>query len=250
MATLTATYDPAYHRIGLQVDGFTDGVPVTIKRDGAPVRGGVDISPSSGSYFVWDYEAPFNVEVVYTASDGTLSASASATIPVRDAWLRAPGLPSLDMPVLPREVPVISTQRPSATLRPLGRRRPVVLSTTRQAGEFTLSLWTRTSSEAAALQSLVDEAAVVLLLMPGARGVERVYVALGDVDAAPVAGHIAPTTAESWTLWSLGATVVDSPIGSVFGDPTASYQALLDNAATYQGVIDTHDTYLSVLRGA
>jgi hypothetical protein len=123
-----------------------------------------------------------------------------------------------------------------------------VLSGTRQAGEFTLNLWTQSDAEADALLSLVDEAAVALLLMPGARAVDHVYVALGDVEEVPVGGY-RPAGTESWTLWSLSATVVDSPVGGVFGDPTASYQALVDTYASYSALKAAHATYLSVLRG-
>ena len=248
MPTLTATYDPEHVRVGLQIGGFTDGTPVTFTRDGVAVRGAEGVTPSSGSFFVWDYEAPFNVPAHYTATNGAQTADASATILVSDAWLRAPGLPSLDMPILPREVPNISRPRPTATLRPIGRRAAVVLSGTRSAGEFTLNLWTQTDEEADALLSLVDEAPAALLLMPGARAVDHVYVALGSAEESPLGGY-RPAGAESWTLWSIAATIVDSPIGGVFGDPTASYQAVLSAYASYAALGAAHPTYLSVLRG-
>lgn len=247
---LTATYDPDYVRVGVEGKDFDDALPLTLTRDGEPVRGGEGIVPSAGAFFLWDYEAPYSVPLSYVADFGASTASAaSVTVPVTGAWLRAPGLPSLDLPILPREVPALTQPRPSTTLRPLGRRKPVVLSTARAAGEFVLNVWTQSDTEAAALQALVDEAAVVLLLMPGARGVEHVYVALGDVDQAPLTGHLTGA-GESWTLWSLPATIVDSPIGGVYGDPTASYQVVLDTLATYSALDAAHDTYLSVLRGA
>lgn len=248
LPSLTATYDPDYVRVGLQGEDWIDGTPVDLTRDGETVRGGKALVPSSGAFFVWDYEARLNAPLAYLSSDGTRSSAASVTIPVTDAWLRAPGLPSLDMPVLPREVPQVARPRPTATLRPLGRRRPVVLSGTRSAGEFTLNLWTQNDEEADALQTLIEEAATALLLMPGARAVDRVYVALGDAEEVPLTGF-RPAGTEDWTLWTVAATVVDSPIGGVFGDPTASYQALVDTYSTYSALQAAHPTYLSVLRG-
>lgn len=249
MATLTATFDASIARVGLQIDGFVDGTPVTITRDGVPVRGGVEVVPSSGSYFLWDYEAPFSVNVHYEATDGTLTATDDVTLPVTEAWLRAPGLPALDMPVLPREVPTLTRPRPTTVLRPIGRRRPVVLSGTRSAGEFTLNLWTSTQTEAEALQSLIEEAATVLLLMPGTRALERVYVALGDAESSPLAPHRPADVNDSWVLWSISATVVDEPVGDVFGDPTASYQAIVDTHASYTALMSANSSYLDVLRG-
>lgn len=245
MATLLATYDAAYARVGLQIDGFTDGVPVTITRDGDAVRGAVSIVPSSGSYFVWDYEAPFSVSVHYEATDGTLTATADVTLPITAAFLRAPGLPSLDREILPADVPTVSRPRPTTVLRPIGRRTPVVLSGTRSAGEFTLLVWARSYTEADELLALVDNAAVALLLMPGTRGLDRVYVSVGDIEEQPITGY----RDDDWTLWALSCVVVNSPVGDTTGDPTASYQAILDTHTSYAALWAANDTYLDVLRG-
>jgi hypothetical protein len=245
LATLTATFDPVYARVGVQIDGFTDGVPVTITRDGDAVRSGVGVVPSSGSYFVWDYEAPFDVSVHYEATDGTLTATDDVTLPLTVAYLRAPGLPSLDREILPANVPAVSRPRPTAVLRPLGRRAPVVLSGTRSAGEFTLQVWARSATEADDIQALVDEAAVALLIMPRARGIARVYVSIADVEEQPITGYVD----EEWSLWVLACVVVDSPVGDTTGDPTASYQAIVDAHSSYASLYAANDTYLDVLRG-
>lgn len=245
MATLTATFDPEFARIGLQIDGFTDGVPVTITRDGDAVRGGVNVVPSSGSYFLWDYEAAFSTNVHYEATDGTLTAVDDVTAPITAAFLRAPGLPSLDREILPANVPTVSRPRPTTVLRPIGRRTPVVLSGTRSAGEFTLLVWARDFTEADELLALVDSAAVALLLLPGTRGLDRVYVSVGDVEEQPITGY----RDDEWTLWALACVVVDSPVGETTGDPTASYQAIVDTHASYLALDTANGTYLDVLRG-
>lgn len=247
--------DSERNRIGVTVKAWPADEPVTVYRlhaDGTqvPVRAAEPFELSAGQAFVWDYEAPFRQAIGYRVAGASANLSiGSVQIEETRAWLRAPGLPALDQPLSlwgkPQEV---ARPRPASVRYPLGRATPIVRSGHRRAPAFSLIAKTYTDGEAAALLDLIDQASVGLLLIPNTRYPWQ-YVHVGDVtETAPVhfAGDsgIAPRA-----YWSLACTVVDRPVGGVFGDPTASWQAVVDAHPTWQDVLDTYPTWLDVLRG-
>lgn len=243
---LTVTYDPDFVRVGITVNsGFSDAEPITVTRDGEVVRGGEGVFPSGGAYFLWDYEMPLAQDVLYRVANSTLESQVTVTIPAVQPMLRAPGLPSLDRQIIPAELPVISRPRATTTLHPIGRRRPVVLSGQHAAGEFTLRVYTMDAEDEEALLALLETVPVGLLLFPGARRLSRVYVSFGN----DTYGRLTGETTEEASLFEIECVVTDSPGGGVFGDPTASYQAVLDTYATYTALQATETSYLDLLKG-
>ena len=98
-ASISASLDLTYLRVGVSLAGWSGDGPVVVSRvhaDGSrnPVRGMSAVS--GGVAFGWDYEAPLSVPVTYEAWDGsTVVASSPVVVPIgRGAsMLTVPGLP-------------------------------------------------------------------------------------------------------------------------------------------------------------
>lgn len=248
-ASLTAATDAALQRISITMAGWSTDTPVTIYREvsGArtPVRGADPLTPLAGGGFLWDYEAPFGVSVRYVAADaGTDIYSGSVSLTETRAWLRVPGLPFYDLPVVPDRYPATERVRPSVTLRPLGRSRPVVISDVLQSETGTVGFLASTSAEADSIAAALAVSPVVLLHFPGTRWGLR-YLSISKVSEATASGF-ADT---DLFLFECDFTVVDRPEGALYGDPTNSYQLVLDTFATYSALYSAETSYLDLLSG-
>lgn len=255
VASISVSVDTVNARTGITLSGFTapDGA-VTIYRIQPDGNGyAVRESPylSAGGAFTYDYELPFKQSLTYqvtTTADGTVTSSAF-TLSLDTFWLRAPGLPDYDMQVTVEAKPVVSRAKPQAVLRPIGATNPVVLSSARQAASFDLSIRTRNDSETTGLDSLLQQASVALLVMPGTR-LPWQYVAIGDVEEAPVAPwrSLVDGDAGSQSVWKVPCQIVDRPVGGMYGDSSYSYNTLLTDYATYNAVKAAQPTYLALLQ--
>lgn len=267
-ASFSITADTDLVRIAVQITG-ADADTLTVFRvheDGTqyPVRGLEGVATSGGAAFAYDYEAPLAEDVEYTVDDdGTVVTSSATRLPTADVWLRAPGLPSLDVgEVEAVGKPTAATRpRPVVALVPLGGSRPVAVYGARQdATGWRLLVRTRTHVKARALQLLVEQSGVLLVMLPGTRHPWR-YVIVEDVvesevtswrlpDFDPAVGNPGTSSSVSqWATWELACTVVDRPAGGLQGDPTSSWQAIKDAFATWEDVDDAYDDWLGVKRG-
>lgn len=254
MAAIAVTIDATYLRFGITLSAWAADGPVTVYRvheDGTrwAVRGMSDVS--GGSAFGYDYEGPLSAYVTYEATSGaTLVQSVQRRIAVAPniATLTVPGVPTMGGTVLPARKPKMSRSRPQAKLVIFGRAEPLVLSDTLKSPEFTLDLLTLTDAEAYALTATLEVSSTLLLRMPGARVVDWCYVSTGALEdnPAPYKGGLG----EEVTEWSIPCQVTSPPVGGVFGDPTATYQARVDTGATYQDAVNSGRTYLDRLKGA
>lgn len=260
MATITPTLDTTYLRVGVNLAAWTTDGPLDVFRvhsDGSRnlVRGMSAVS--GGVAFGWDYEMPLSVPVTYEAWNGaTLITSAPITAPVGFdvAMLTVPGLPSFGGVILPAKKPALTRARTVSTLQVIGRSNPIVKGDVMRSPSFTLDLYTRTDADAYSLTSTLGMSNVFLLRMPGTRVTDWCYVAVtGDVDETPGVDYKdRPDSGRidgQFSRWSMPCQVVESPVGGVFGDPTATYQASLDQFPTYADRLAAHDTYLDALRG-
>lgn len=256
MAAIALEVDTDLMRVGVTLSAWTNGNTVVYRQhaDGMSytVRGAQPFVVSGGVGFVWDYEPPFNEPVTYRADSGSSTiTSAPVTVASEDAWLRAPGLPSLDMQVkLPGKPPQITHARPSSIRYPMGNSTPIVRSGARRAAQFDLTVRVRSDDEAGALERLLHQAPVMLLQVPLTRLAWR-FVHVADANEVPVVeyGDVDddPHRVGMWSDYLLTCVEVSRPLGDVFGDPSASYQAYLDEGLTYQDL--TAYTYLDLLRG-
>ncbi|NUO35440.1 MAG: hypothetical protein HOQ27_10315, partial [Dermatophilaceae bacterium] len=254
MASVTTTLDTTYNRVGVNLSGWSaDGVvPVyRVHADGSRnlVRGMSAVS--GGVAFGWDYEAPLSQSIYYQALDGSYvySPATTLTVPGVESMLTVPGLPSFGGPVLLARRPVFDRARSVATMRPIGRTVPIVKSDVPQAPSFTLALATYSDAEAYSLLSTLEVAPVLLLRVPGSRVIDWCYVSTGRIAEAPVSPLLPPkvpvgSIPETWAAWEIECQVVDAPVGGVFGDPTATYQASLDAYPTYTDRLNAHATYI------
>lgn len=233
---------------------------VTVYRvhaDGAryAVRGVPDIS--GGMSQVYDYEAPLSESFRYEAADAT-STITSNTVALADdrTWISTPGLPQYSLPVLLESVPDADWSRDAADLS--GPFRSVAPSLTGEASAEAISpvVMTRTAADAITLTTLLKQSGTVLLRVPRTEFPHR-YLEVTRVSRSPRVGFrregTDTTTVADWRDFKLSARETLPPPGGAFGDPTASYQALLDSGKTYQQVLDWKGAgatlYLDLLRG-
>jgi len=238
VATLTTP------RISVTIGGWAADGPIIVYRvhpDGTSwaVRGIPDVS--GGASFGYDYEAPLNSMVSYTAA-GVSSGYVSTG--VTDAWLLVPGLPQQAQKVLPEgPVPDNKYPRPQAVLTGPFRKYPAVEYGEQQSANAPLSFLTQTDAEYASLMSIFAQSGTLLFRAPGTKFDWR-YVMTSD---------LSDSTEDPVTIVSCSTVAVLAPAGGAFGDPSASYQALLDSGRTYQTLLDWKGTgatvYLDLLRG-
>lgn len=255
---VTAVVDQPALRVSVSLSGVTPDGPVEVWRvhtDGTRdrLRGLPDVS--GGVSQVYDYLAPYTpvagqVQFRYELTlAGTLYVSPWRELVSAQARLRSASLPGTEATFAIAERISPTYTRPQEVLQPIGRATPIVQSGVRQAGRFALSAMTRTLAEAAALRQALSMSSTLLLQMPTELE-SYLYVAVGDVTRAPVGRVLGSTTLH---LWSLDCTVVDAPPGGIVGDPSASYQALVDKGWTYQQMLDWRGTgattYLDVIKG-
>jgi len=242
VATLTTP------RISVTIGGWATDGPITVSRvhpDGTSwaVRGIPDVS--GGASFGYDYEAPLDSLVSYTASG---LSSGAVTTAVTDAWLLVPGLPQQAQKVLPTKIPDDDYARPTAQIAGPFRAYPAVEFGELSSPSATLQLTTQTDTEFASLMSIFRQSGVLLLRMPGSTMDWR-YVAVSSVKPSNPTG----TLDQPLKIITLSTLAVLAPAGGVFGDPSASYQAIVDSGRTYQTLLDWKGTgatvYLDLLRG-
>lgn len=263
MATLTATVVTNPDRVSLSLTAWAADGPVAVYRvhaDGTRwlVRGAAggdaSVTVSGGVGAVLDDEAPYMQAVTYTAVSGASTiASGSVTISIDTAYLTVPGMPSFRMPVALIAKPSAPRPRPRTVMRPRGRRHAVIIGDTRKGREFEVRLRTYTFAQADLLESVCDQAGVLLLRVPGTRW-PWTYVDIGDLVAAPVVPYRATDAGAfgvgAWEEWTLSCIETDPPVGGIYGDPTASWDALNTAGKTWTTLNTAGKTWPDLARGA
>lgn len=263
MATITATIVTNPDRISVSLAAWAADGPVTVYRihpDGSRwlVRGAAGgdttVTVSGGVGAVLDDEAPYMQAVTYTAVSGASSiASGSVTLAVTTPTLTVPGLPSYRIDVEPIVKPSATRTRPRTVMRPRGRRNAVVIGDTRKGREFELQLSTLSYPDADLLESVLDANGVVLLRFPGHRW-PWLYIDVGDfssravVDWLPTDGTD-PANGGAWEDWSLSCIETDPPVGGIYGDPTASWDAVTLAGKTWTALNTAGKTWLDMSLG-
>lgn len=254
--TFTATPQPTNNppRTLLQLT-YTGETTATITRadpDGVvrTVRLADPATLTGGSWTGFDYESWFGQSTTYTATvggGGTITTAAS-TLSVSQVWMRHPGVPSLSMPIdfQGEGQPVRPVNQ--AILEPLNRPTPIVVTDgRRRAKRGTLTVRTKTDSEAAAWLALLDDTTVLLLDIPPniPFGITaHQYVSLGDLTEDRLRPDYYP---HPWRIWSVPFVVVDAPAGGQQAQRT--YATVLAAFATYTAVKARYSTYNNLLTG-
>lgn len=218
-----------------------DGSSVVVRTgDGGP------LPISAGIGLLYDYEAPFGAQVSYASLESPAVTSIQVTVDEAQVWLIHPGVPTLSRPV--RAAGISGRIRPvrRGVHYPMGRKHAVVQTDgQRKAPEYTLTVRTTTEDERLAIDTLLEDASVLLLNVPADKGwgITAEYVAVGDSDE----GRLFQYAREPRRHWTLPLLVVDRPAGGTTAART--YQDLLVGFATYADLAATHPTYYDVLVG-
>lgn len=261
MATITgAPESTPIPRVGISLAAWTDGA-VTVTRvhaDGSrvAVRGMPD--SSGGVSFGYDSETPLGEPFHYEAYSGgaSLITSADVTVTRTDTWISSPGVPQMAYQVDMSAVPGARRSRPAAILDGPFRSLPPVEYGERSGARFRLEVRADSVAERVAIGQVLQQSGVVLVRIPLTEWT-AVYAMVTDDECAPRVAFrrqgTATDTVADRRIFSLTCIETSSPVGGSFGDPTASYQALVDSGKTYQQLLDWQGvgatTYLDMLRG-
>ncbi|MBW1600902.1 hypothetical protein JJV70_02045 [Streptomyces sp. JJ66] len=257
------TAHPETGSVTLVMRELSEGQYMTLYRVGADgqrtlVRGSTgmveDLLVEQDLLVFEDYEAPQGVPVRYWADlvdsgGATAGYRESSTVTVdpgdiNEAWLKDPGFPHRNIRVLVQAAPEWTRPVEQAVMRPRGRRHAVVHSDVRGGLEGTLTVWTRSDEERAALHWLLDAGRVLLWQAAPGMGVDDLYVQVGEVSEARVSAY-AP---EPWRAWSLPLVQQDVPLAlGVAATAGRSWRDVLATHGTWQDVMDRYATWEDVL---
>jgi hypothetical protein len=250
--SVTVVPEPANSppRILLNLTGFL-GSTVTIQRidssgNRSPVRLANPGTLNAGSWVGYDYEAPFNRPVRYEATATLVVTSDPVTLTATRPWLIHPGVPALSQPVALTAPPTRTRETNQGVHSVLGRSTPIVITDgARRAPTFDLALHTDTLDAELALDTLLSDAAVLLLQItyPGVTRTDYWWVAVGSCTAAPMADfyHDDAEVAQ----WTLSCTVTDAPSGLL--QSQRSWADLIAEEATWADVVADFATWRDVI---
>ncbi|MFE0326329.1 hypothetical protein ACFW08_05870 [Streptomyces sp. NPDC058960] len=202
-----------------------------------------------------DYEAPLGVPVQWRVSlrnpsgpglISYLSDSVTLDTEVTDIWLKDPGLPQRSVKVTVASVPTWTRAARQGVNQVRGRTLPVVISDVRGGVTGDLTVVTETDDDAAALWWVLDAGGPLLLQWPPGWSQADMYVAVGDVQAAPIVDY-AEFHDRTWTL---PLTQVDRPTGGVTGSASRTWQDVTTSAATWAEALAGASSWLDVYTGA
>lgn len=215
--TFSVDVDAANARMILRLDwpGVTSPTIYRVDVDGraTPVRNAEPASLVTGPWFGYDYEAPFDVAVYYRAASGSdLTVSGTVVLPSvgRDAWLKHPGQPVLNVIVTPKDLSELARPVVQAVIEVIGRENPVVLSQRRGGPQGTLELWTYTLAERDAMRAILADGSPLLFAPRSGYGADYAWMAFGQ------ASERRPDNAagdDELRAWVLPFVTVDRPVG-------------------------------------
>lgn len=219
MGTIAVTPNVGLSRVELDIQFATTVSQVRVgRRDPSGfttlIRQGDPFTVTSGRGLLYDYEAPLDVDISYTATQVTPpgnEVAASATIKLASdghSWLKDPGLPSMNLRVGVSALPTLTRAARGNALAVVGRAAPVVLTDIQSAPTGVVTLYSLTDTGRNGLLALMSRGSVLLLSTPAAYGFGSQYIVLGEVTENRVG--LAP---EASRTWDLPFTVVERPPG-------------------------------------
>ena len=207
MATVTLSLEPNQMAVRVDVDAIAaGGETVTITRmppsgHTAAVRGAVDVPlGGSSSHVARDYEAPFDLELTYTAEisvGGSVVETATAMITVVwdecDAWLVDLARPTNSLPVLIESMRELSYDTPTGVHRVLNRRDPILTSLPAWTPTSELIVLTDTEGERDQVRALYGAGYPFLLRTSDEMGIGNMYLGVtGFVEERILSAGVAP----------------------------------------------------------
>lgn len=237
-------------RVLLSLSGLAGQTVTVVRTDAqgntAPVRSANPAPTVAGAWVGFDYEAPFNVPVTYTATTetGATVTTPTRTLFVASPWLIHPGIPELSRAVTVMEISDKTTSVNQGVHYPLGRSNPIVISDgVRRGSSFTVTMKTVSQYEAQSLNALLADASVLLLQVayPFTGIGNYWWVSVGEV----VTSTLSRDYGDSSRKWVLPCTITDAPVGLLqavytYADLQAEYPVYSDvkaNFATYRDLV-------------
>lgn len=187
--------------IARSVDGQQ---PVTI-------RGAAGVDTSGGLLYIVDNEAPFGVELTYTATNpigGTVTATES--LDVTSTWIKVPGHADLGITaVIANHDRVDAYGTPTGVFPIVGSRLPVTVSGTTSARTSAVKLLTTSRAGAAQLLRALQTSPVILIETPAGHALERGYFTITGFSRQ----QVARASADDGSIWELPLIEVGIPSG-------------------------------------
>lgn len=209
---------------------------------------------ASDVWVIEDYEAPLGVQVDYyvefvdTAgvAQGFRNVDGTTIDPgdPQSAWLKDPGNPQRNIMVMVREAPDWKRPIQQTEHRVRGRRNSVVLSDVRGGLEGDLVVSTSSDDERRRLHWLLDDGHTLLWQAVPGRGVDDMYVTVGEAVEARDGGP----ADDPWREWKLPLKQADMPTAvGVNGSAGRTWRDVLVEFATWGDVLTTYATWEDVL---
>lgn len=257
---VTATVDSTTASILLAVNFTVAGSPVasgsqssitaitvTEYNSGRVVRGLLTTSAPGGLVAGIDHEATFDMglaygAVAYDASGAVLgtSSQATTTLPLPDGgpgmWLKSLATPSMSVSPVPAAAPQWDHDTAQGVIWVVGRPDPIVVQDVRRLPSTTLTVYTQTTADEAALGALLATQGPYLAQFPGL-GSADCYVTVGKYSQVGVA-----TSADPLRIWSLPLQQVVAPPlpgwsvaipGHTYADSTARWPLYSNRTGSY-----------------
>jgi hypothetical protein len=215
-----------------------------------PVRLGDPAALVSGAWVGYDYEMPYNAPVMYTVTPLDLSTPVTvnaAALPVTQAWLVHPGVPSLSVQIIGfHEDTTRGSDTGEAQHVILGRASPQIITDgQRKSQSYTASVRTTTEAQNAALRAILDGSVPLLLqvVYTFTTASRWEYLSIGHVDERRISEQFGDPKRQ----FVFQATVVDRPAGGIAAQRT--WADLLGEAGTWQDVLNKYTTWTGALTG-
>lgn len=254
---IAVTAQPTNSPPRVKVDVTTSGTPVvtsvTVVRTDSSGRtstvrtsngGPLQLTVSGSTYVgtVYDVELSYGMAATYSLVESPTTVSAPVTVSPTSVWLVHPGVPDRSIPIDLRAGSFGKETRSvnAGVFYPMLRTNAVVISDGRRKGrQSSFTVATTTLAALNQLDSLLDDASVLLLNVPPSLGlgIDSSYVFIQDVDFDRPSG----IGSEQYRETVLPYVVVDQPAGGTqaqysWADVIAKYstwQALKAANATW-----------------
>lgn len=215
-----------------------------------PVRGCTQLALSGGNAVVWDYEAPINIPVTYTATvytdpDTQLGQSdgIEVTWQTTQTWLKDPLEPVRNMPVTIRDMSQYTYDHRAGVHVVLGRPDAVTVGDIRSAAAGTVIFHTRTRDEYDRFQYLTSSGHALLLQDDQDSGIGSMYLAaLGTTEE-----RVIPTAPDTQRFFSIDYQEVRSPAGD--GASFVTWADVVAQFPDWQAVVDAFPDWGSLIEG-
>lgn len=245
--TLSATAQPSTASVLLEVSA-TGTVTEIMRADAngtAPVRVLAGQLPDTGTIIATDYEAALTGLITYTVTDGTTTATDSATLDLGVPWLFVPVVPNYSAQV--EMVTGYTAERASTSSVHVVINRPDPVVTVGRLGyrRGTLSVWCADYAAVREVLSVYERGQVVMLRQPTFPGLDLYHVATG-VTAEPYPDE---TATRRWTV-SVEFVEVARPTAPLAGSLGWSFADVTSGWSTFAALVSEFEDFDALTVGA